>query len=59
MSLVSTSFNTGFSLGTGIAEPAFKIPPGTKAGRSPVLVSRVGATVHAPELAGMTWRFRD
>jgi len=59
MSLVSTSFNTGFSLDTGIAEQAFKIPPGTKAGGLPVLVTRVGGTIHAPGLVGMTWHLRD
>jgi len=59
LSLVSTSFNTDFTLGTGIAEPAFKISPGTKAGGLPVLVTRVGGTIHAPGLVGMTWHFRD
>jgi hypothetical protein len=51
LSLVSTSFNTGFSLGTG------KNPH--KAGDLPVLVARVGGTVKAPALEGMRYTLRD
>lgn len=49
LSLVSTSFNTGLDV---MAEK--------KAwGDAPVLVTRVGATVKAPQIDGMTYVFRD
>jgi len=51
LSLVSTSFNTGFSLGEG-DKP-------TRAGTLPVLVARVGGTVEAPALSGMRYRLLD
>jgi hypothetical protein len=52
MSIVSTSFNTGFALGTGKDSP-------TKKGDTPVLVARVGATITAPALEGMKYTLRD
>jgi hypothetical protein len=51
LSLVSTSFNTGFKLAEG-DKPA-------QAGGLPVLAARVGATVEAPALAGMRYRLLD
>jgi hypothetical protein len=51
LALVSTSFNSGFKLGTG-GEP-------TTAGGLPVLVARVGARVEAPAMNGMRYTFRD
>jgi hypothetical protein len=51
LSLVSTSYNTGFKLG-GEGER-------TQAGTTPVLVARVGATVEAPALNGMRYILRD
>ncbi len=58
LSLVSTSFNTGFEMGAGKAEPN-KPATGGKAGGLPVLVTRVGATVEASALDGMTYVMRD
>lgn len=58
LSLVSTSFNTGFQLGKEAPEPN-KAPVGTQAGGLPVLVARVGATVEARALEGMHYVFRD
>lgn len=51
VSLVSTSFNTGFSIGA-IGTP-------TIAGKLPVLVARVGGTILAPALDCMSYTFRD
>jgi hypothetical protein len=51
MSLVSTSFNTGFKLGGGGKK--------TVKGSLPVLVARVAGKVTAPALAGMDYTFRD
>lgn len=57
LSLVSTSFNTGFQMGE---RPVLYRPgPGTKAGKAPVLVTRVGATVGGAALAGRRYVFRD
>ncbi len=49
LSLVSTSFNTGFALTAGA----------TKGGDLPVLTARVAGTIHAPALNGMTYTLRD
>lgn len=58
LSLVSTSFNSGFRFGT--REPKHHgIPQGTQAGGLPVLVARVGATVKAPALNGMSYQLKD
>jgi hypothetical protein len=51
LSLVSTSFNSGFKLASGGKQSV--------AGKLPVLVARVGATVAAPALDGMKYSFRD
>ncbi|MFQ3670298.1 MAG: hypothetical protein SNJ84_02445 [Verrucomicrobiia bacterium] len=51
LSLVSTSFNTGFALGEGGQR--------TVAGTLPVLVARVEGTVKSPVLDGMNYVFRD
>jgi len=51
LSLVSTSFNTGFTVDT--------VQKKTIAGGLPVLVSRVGAKISSPALDGMTYVFRD
>lgn len=58
ISVVSTSFNTGFILGKEMGLP-HKAPIGTEAGSLPVLVSRVGATIESVSLQGMTYTFRD
>jgi hypothetical protein len=56
LSVVSTSFNTGFRLGEkGAAGPAALNVKGTE----PVLVARVGATVELPMFTGATYRFLD
>ncbi len=52
VSLVSTSFNTGFRLGTKDGEK-------TLAGKTPVLHARVGGTVTCPALDGMRYTLRD
>ena len=49
MALTSTSFNTGLDLSGD--KPAY--------GREPVLVTRVGATLHAPALDGMRYSLLD
>lgn len=59
LSLVSTSFNTGFKLGSGEAPNAYKPPAGTQGGNMPVLVARVGGTVTAPALDGMAYTLFD
>ncbi len=58
LSLVSTSFNTGFRLGDTVVNP-YRPPQGTVGGRFPVLVARVGATIEAPALDGMSYTLRD
>jgi len=52
MSIVSTSFNTGFHLSTGPDDP-------NKAGMLPVQVTRVGATVKCDAMNGMRYIMRD
>jgi hypothetical protein len=52
LSLVSTSFNTGFYHGTSPKDP-------NRAGTLPVLVARVGATIKSSDLIGMNYTFRD
>lgn len=52
LSVMSTSFNTGFRLGTGRDDP-------NVAGTLPVLVARVSATIRAPQLNGMRYTLRD
>ena len=59
LSLVSTSFNSGFELGTMDPENPYKAPQGTKGGDTPVLVARVGGTVRSAALNGMTYTLRD
>ncbi len=59
LSLVSTSFNTGFQLGRKTGESPYRPPEGTVQGSLPVLVARVGATIEAPALNGMTFILRD
>ncbi|MEX2607200.1 MAG: hypothetical protein WD708_07620 [Kiritimatiellia bacterium] len=60
LSLMSTSFNSGFEMDTGLlldkGQPRYAK---TKAGGLPVLVARVGATLEAPALRGMSYRFLD
>jgi hypothetical protein len=51
LSIVSTSYNSGFSLGSEGKR--------TEAGELPVLVARVGATVECPALNGMRYTLRD
>lgn len=58
ISLMSTSFNTGFQMGKKAGE-ANKPPTGAKAGSLPVLTARVGATIASPALNGMRYTFRD
>lgn len=52
LSLVSTSFNSGFKLPEKEGEKII-------AGTLPVLVARVGGTIQAPALEGMTYTLRD
>jgi hypothetical protein len=63
LSLVSTSFNSGFKLGhddpQNPASFGYGIPPGTQGGQLPVLMARVGATISAPALNGMKYTMRD
>ncbi len=63
LSLVSTSFNTGFKLDLTKLTREFGWFLNTGAtvstGTAPVLVSRVGAAVTAPALAGMRYTMRD
>jgi hypothetical protein len=53
ISLVSTSFNSGFEQG------GIRGAQRTVKGTLPVLVARVGATVESPALNGMKYVFRD
>jgi hypothetical protein len=55
LSLVSTSFNTGFSMNPDDPHS----PKGGKSGSLPVLVARVGGTIEAPALDGMRYTLRD
>lgn len=59
VSIVSTSFNTGFKLGDDMSNGPYHVPAGTQAGGLPVLVTRVGATLTAPALNGMRWTALD
>ncbi len=69
LSLVSTSFNNGFTLNednVARGDPGHTGRPfeGMNLGRAPdgeppVLVARAGATITAPQLAGMTWKTLD
>lgn len=52
LALVASSFNTGLTFNK--AQHKF-----TNWGREPVLITRVGATVAAPALAGMKWKMID
>lgn len=52
-SLVSTSFNTGFSLGVDHENGK------NRQGGLPVLVARVGGTITCPAIDGMRYVFRD
>ncbi len=51
LSLVSTSFNTDFNIDPQTGK--------VTRGQLPVLVARVGGTVHCPALNGMRYTFRD
>lgn len=53
LSLVSTSFNSGFVFGEALRDGK------TKPGKAPVLVARVGATVDSAALTGMRYVLRD
>lgn len=57
LSLVSTSFNTGFKFDMKKVTEFFA-PPATQ-GDLPVLYARAGASVFAPGLRGMKYRFMD
>lgn len=57
LSIVSTSFNTGFKMGTGPAASPYKPPGGTIAGDAPVRVARVAATVTSAAIDGMQYTF--
>jgi len=65
LSLVSTSFNTGFSLskkdfeGLGDSPLAASARPNREWGRLPVLVARVAATVRSRALDGMAYTMLD
>jgi hypothetical protein len=61
LSLVSTSFNSGFKLDlTKHSSGGHGLLPGAVTpGKLPVLVSRVGGVVCAPALAGMHYTVRD
>ena len=51
LSLVSSSFNTGFRVDSDTGKVSY--------GDVPVLVTRVGAKVYVPHLAGAEWRMID
>ncbi len=59
LSLVSTSFNTGFSLNTEGEIGVFSGADVGTPGDLPVLVARVSGVVHAPALDGMRYVLRD
>ncbi len=63
LSLVSTSFNDGFKINHDKLRVEFRWPANKEAvvsvGSMPVRVARVGGTVEAPQLNGMTYIFRD
>ncbi len=59
LSLVSTSFNTGFTLDAEKTLASGKPKGAVTAGTLPVLVARVGATIEAQALNGMKYTFRD
>jgi hypothetical protein len=63
LSLVSTSFNTGFRLDHSKFHSEFvwsrNIGARIDEGRAPVLVARVGATVDVPVLDGMAYAMKD
>jgi len=59
LSLVSTSFNSGFEMGDGERPNLYMPPRGTRRGDVPVLVARVGGNIHAPALNGMRYTLRD
>jgi hypothetical protein len=63
LSLVSTSFNTGFRLDHDKLRHEFvwgrNIGAKIDGGRSPVLVARVGALVDMPMLDGMRYSMKD
>jgi hypothetical protein len=55
LSIVSTSFNSGFKMGTDPAPSPYKPPTGTVGGEAPVLVARVAATLTSPAIDGMQY----
>ena len=59
LSLVSTSYNSGFSMDLDGPRKDNGIPEKVSAGTLPVLTARVGATVEAPALDGMKYTFWD
>ena len=59
LSLVSTSFNTGFKLGEGERPNPYKPRAGATAGTTPVLTARVGGTVRSDAIDGMRYTLRD
>ncbi|NJK92827.1 MAG: hypothetical protein HC904_13990 [Blastochloris sp.] len=60
VSLVSTSFNTGFDAPRDTFFKDNKVIEGTiKAGGLPVLTVRVGGTIQSAALKGMNYKFRD
>ncbi|MBC8039736.1 MAG: hypothetical protein H7Y06_04270, partial [Opitutaceae bacterium] len=62
VSLVSTSFNTGYQINEDNVASAKKtddIYRGMVTGKAPVLVARVGATLTAPQFTGMKYRLLD
>jgi len=63
ISLVSTSFNTGFALNEANVADGKPyeglVHGGDVAGKPPVLVARVSADLHVPMLDGMKYEFKD
>jgi hypothetical protein len=59
LSLVSTSFNTGFRLGLDKPLREFHGAGAAERGRLPVLVARVGATVRCAAIDGMAYTLYD
>ncbi|RMD83556.1 MAG: hypothetical protein D6820_02140, partial [Lentisphaerae bacterium] len=59
LSLVSTSFNSGFELDLQSPITEFEGAQCRQPGSLPVKVARVAATIECPHLAGMTLRFFD
>lgn len=59
LSLVSTSFNSGFQMDLNGPRRPSGLPQKVTAGSLPVLTARVGATIESPALNGLKYTLRD